>query len=84
MFIVLTLIVAVAAFNIVSALVTMVRNKRGDIAILRAMGATGGAITRAFLLQGMLIAALGVLAVWRRYRTGGQYRQNRPVAGEKI
>ena len=62
MFIVLTLIVAVAAFNIVSALVTMVRNKRGDIAILRAMGATGGAITRAFLLQGMLIGGMGVLA----------------------
>lgn len=59
MFVILTLIIAVAAFNIVSALVTMSRNKRGDIAILRAMGAGGGAITRIFLLQGALIGAVG-------------------------
>lgn len=60
MFVILTLIVMVAAFNIVSALVTMVRNKRGEIAILRAMGAGGGGITRIFLLQGMLIGGGGV------------------------
>lgn len=59
MFIILTLIIAVAAFNIVSALVTMVRNKRGDIAILRAMGASGGSITRIFLIQGSLIGIVG-------------------------
>ncbi|MGI9307129.1 MAG: lipoprotein-releasing ABC transporter permease subunit, partial [Gammaproteobacteria bacterium] len=66
MFVILTLIVMVAAFNIVSALVTMVRNKRPEIAILRAMGADGGNITKIFLLQGMLIGgggvALGLLA----------------------
>ena len=62
MFIILTLIIAVAAFNIVSALVTMSRNKRGDIAILRAMGAGGGAITRIFLLQGAMIGGAGTLA----------------------
>ena len=61
MFVILTLIVMVAAFNIMSALVTMVRNKRGEIAILRAMGATGGAITRIFLLQGIFIGGCGVL-----------------------
>ena len=59
MFIILTLIIAVAAFNIVSALVTMSRNKRGDIAILRAMGAGSGAISRIFLLQGALIGGVG-------------------------
>jgi lipoprotein-releasing system permease protein len=61
MFIVLTLIVMVAAFNIVSALVTMVRNKRSEIAILRAMGATCGNITRIFLMQGIFIGGGGVL-----------------------
>lgn len=61
MFVILTLIIAVAAFNIVSALVTMSRNKRGDIAILRAMGAGGRAITRIFLLQGALIGAVGTI-----------------------
>lgn len=61
MFVILTLIVTVASFNIVSALVTMVRNKRGEIAILRAMGADGGGITRIFLLQGMLIGGGGVI-----------------------
>ncbi len=61
MFVILTLIIAVAAFNIVSALVTMTRNKRGDIAILRAMGAGGGAIARVFLLQGAIIGGVGVL-----------------------
>ena len=61
MFVILTLIVMVAAFNIVSALVTMVRNKRGEIAILRAMGANSGNITRIFLLQGMFIGGGGML-----------------------
>lgn len=59
MFIILTMIIAVASFNIVSALVTMVRGKRGNIAILRAMGATRGAIARIFLCQGMLIGSIG-------------------------
>lgn len=61
MFIILTLIIAVAAFNIVSALVTMVRNKRGDIAILRAMGATRGGIMRIFLFQGTILGISGTL-----------------------
>ena len=61
MFIILTMIIAVAAFNIVSALVTMVRGKRGNIAILRAVGATRGGIARVFLCQGMLIGVAGTL-----------------------
>lgn len=62
MFIILTLIIAVAAFNIVSALVTLARSKRGDIAILRAMGAGAGAIVRIFLFQGAFIGTAGALA----------------------
>ena len=61
MFVILALIIAVAAFNIVSALVTAVRNKRPDIAILRAMGASSGGVARIFLLQGMLIGCGGLL-----------------------
>ena len=61
MFIVLTMIVLVAAFNIVSSLVMLVRTKTADIAILRTMGATRGAVMRVFLLDGMAIGGLGTL-----------------------
>jgi lipoprotein-releasing system permease protein len=61
MFIVLTMIVLVAAFNIVSSLVMLVRTKTADIAILRTMGATRGAIMRVFLLDGMAIGGFGTL-----------------------
>jgi lipoprotein-releasing system permease protein len=60
-FIILTLIIAVAAFNLVSTLVMTVTDKRGDIAILRTMGASAGLIQRIFLFQGFLIGALGTL-----------------------
>jgi len=59
MFIVLTMIVLVAAFNIVSSLVMLVRTKTNDIAILRTMGATRGAILRVFLLDGLAIGGIG-------------------------
>jgi len=59
MFIVLTMIVLVAAFNIVSSLVMLVRTKTADIAILRTMGATRGAVMRIFLLDGMAIGGVG-------------------------
>ena len=59
LFIVLTMIVVVAAFNIVSSLVMLVRTKTGDIAILRTMGATRGAILRLFLLDGLAIGGIG-------------------------
>ena len=53
-------IIAIAAFNVVSSLVLVVVDKQGDIAILRALGATQGNIRVVFLLQGLLIAAIGV------------------------
>ncbi len=59
LFVVLTMIVLVAAFNIVSSLVMLVRTKTADIAILRTMGATRGAILRLFLLDGLAIGGIG-------------------------
>jgi lipoprotein-releasing system permease protein len=62
MFVILALIVLVAAFNIVSTLIMMVMEKRRDIAILKAMGATKHAIMKIFVLQGLLIGTAGTLA----------------------
>jgi len=62
MFLILTLIIVVAAFNIVAGLIMMVKDKGRDIAILRTMGATRGAIMRIFLLTGMSVGVLGTLA----------------------
>jgi lipoprotein-releasing system permease protein len=59
MFLVLTMIVLVAAFNIVSSMVMLVRTKTGDIAILRTMGATRWAILRLFLIDGLTIGVVG-------------------------
>jgi lipoprotein-releasing system permease protein len=59
MFIILTLIIAVAAFNIVSAQVMTVTDKRADIAILRTLGASPASITTIFMLQGAIIGLLG-------------------------
>ena len=61
MFIILTLIVAVAAFNIVSAQVMTVTDKRADIAILRTLGASPASIMAIFMLQGGLIGLIGTL-----------------------
>jgi lipoprotein-releasing system permease protein len=61
MFIVIILIIAVAAFNIVSSLVMAVTDKQADIAILRTLGASPGTITRIFIIQGTLIGAVGTL-----------------------
>jgi lipoprotein-releasing system permease protein len=62
MFIILTLIVLVAALNIVSGLIMLVKDKSEDIAILRTMGATSGAIMRVFLITGASIGVFGTLA----------------------
>lgn len=59
MFIILTLIVAVAAFNLVSTLVMVVTDKRADIAILRTLGASPASIMKIFMLQGALSGILG-------------------------
>ena len=59
MFIILTLIIAVAAFNIVSAQVMTVTDKQADIAILRTLGASPASIMAIFMLQGALIGCIG-------------------------
>jgi len=61
MFLILTLIILVAALNIVSGLVMLVKDKGGDIAILRTMGATRGAVMRVFLIAGASIGIFGTL-----------------------
>ena len=61
MFLILTLIVLVAALNIVSGLIMLVKDKGQDIAILRTMGATQGAITRVFLITGASIGVTGTI-----------------------
>ena len=62
MFIILTLIVAVAAFNLVSTLVMTVTDKRADIAILRTLGASPGSVMGIFMVQGALSGVVGTLA----------------------
>jgi len=61
MFLILTLIVLVAALNIVSGLIMLVKDKGHDIAILRTMGATQGAVMRVFLITGSSIGVVGTL-----------------------
>ncbi len=60
MFVILTLIILVAAFNILSTLIMIVIEKTGEIGILKAMGATNGAIVRIFLLNGLIIGTVGM------------------------
>ena len=62
MFIILTLIVAVAAFNLVSTLVMTVTDKRADIAILRTLGASPQSIMGIFVVQGAMVGVIGTLA----------------------
>jgi lipoprotein-releasing system permease protein len=62
MFIILTLIVLVAALNIISGLIMLVKDKSHDIAVLRTMGATRGAVMRIFLITGASIGVLGTFA----------------------
>lgn len=59
MFLILTLIIIVAAFNVISGMVMMVTGKQKEIAILRTMGATRGSIMRIFILSGSMIGVLG-------------------------
>jgi lipoprotein-releasing system permease protein len=61
MFIILTLIIAVATFNVVSTLVMLVTDKQADIAILRTLGAPPGSILKIFVVQGAVIGVLGTL-----------------------
>lgn len=60
MFVILSLIVAVAAFNLVSTLVMLVTDKQADIAILRTLGATPGSVMGIFVIQGMVSGVIGI------------------------
>ena len=60
LFVILSLVVAVAAFNIVSTMVMVVKDKRRDIAILRTFGASPSSILSVFIVQGSLIGSLGI------------------------
>ena len=62
MFLILTLIIVVAAFNIVSSMIMMVQTKGKDIAILRTMGSTSGMVMRVFFLSGASVGVIGTLA----------------------
>jgi lipoprotein-releasing system permease protein len=62
MFLILTLIILVAAFNVISGLIMLVKDKSHDIAILRTMGATRGAIQRVFFMTGAAIGVAGTIA----------------------
>ena len=59
MFLILSLIILVAAFNIISSMIMLVNTKRGDIALLRAMGASKSVIIKIFLLIGSFVGILG-------------------------
>ncbi|POF63819.1 lipoprotein-releasing system transmembrane subunit LolC [Novacetimonas maltaceti] len=62
MFLILTLIILVAAFNVISSLIMMVKDKTADIAVLRTIGATRGAIMRIFLMCGASVGVTGTIA----------------------
>lgn len=62
MFLILTLIILVAAFNIISSLIMLVKDKGRDIAILRTMGATRGSIMRVFFIAGASIGVIGTVS----------------------
>lgn len=62
MFLILTLIIVVAAFNMISGLIMLVKDKAKDIAVLRTMGMSRGAIQRIFLMSGLTVGVVGTLA----------------------
>ena len=62
MFLILTLIIVVAAFNVISSLIMMVKDKTADIAVLRTIGASRGAIMRIFLMCGASVGVTGTVA----------------------
>ena len=77
MFIILSLIVLVAALNIISGLMMLVKDKGRDVAILRTMGATRGAMMRVFLITGASIGVVGTFAgLDPRHRLLPQHRSD--------
>jgi len=73
MFLILTLIILVAAFNIISSLIMLVKDKGRDIAILRTMGATRGMVLRIFFLAG---ASVGVIGTFAGFALGLAFAEN--------
>src|SRR6202023_2242205 len=61
MFLILTLIILVAAFNIVSSMIMLVKDKGRDIAVMRTMGASRGSVMRIFFLSGASVGLIGTL-----------------------
>ena len=60
MFVLLSLVIAIAAFNLVSSLVMLVQDKQSDIAILRTLGLSPASVMQVFMIQGMVIGLLGI------------------------
>jgi lipoprotein-releasing system permease protein len=60
MFVLLSLVIAIAAFNLVSSLVMLVQDKQSDIAILRTLGLSTGGVMRVFMIQGLVIGLVGI------------------------
>src|SRR5258706_6452919 len=73
MFLILTLIILVAALNIISGLIMLVKDKSGDIAIMRTMGATRGAMMRVFLIAG---ASIGISGTFLGFAIGALFCSN--------
>jgi lipoprotein-releasing system permease protein len=73
MFLILTLIILVAAFNIISGMIMMVKDKGRDIAILRTMGASRGMVLRIFMLSG---ASIGVVGTMTGFALGVAFTEN--------
>ena len=73
MFLILTLIIVVAAFNIISSMIMLVKDKGRDIAILRTMGATRGTIMRIFLISG---ASVGIIGTFAGFGLGLAFAEN--------
>ena len=73
MFLILTLIILVAAFNVISSLIMMVKDKTRDIAVLRTLGAGRGAVMRIFLMCGASVGVTG---------TAGRHHHRRGVLPE--
>ncbi|MGV0005406.1 MAG: lipoprotein-releasing ABC transporter permease subunit [Candidatus Porifericomitaceae bacterium WSBS_2022_MAG_OTU9] len=89
MFVILTLIVAVAAFNVISMLMIVVTEKQAQIAVLRAMGASRLGIMAVFLTQGLCISLLGLLlgtagGVWLSYNTEALVHKLESLFGTKF
>ena len=94
MFLILTLIILVAAFNIISSMIMMVKDKGRDIAILRTMGASRGMVLRIFILSGASIGFLAPLqgSCWVSFFTEhrrnpaicSKHRRRRPVFGRDL